>query len=73
MLEAKNQELQMEIDSFTAIKELNAEKSYSISYLCDKLEVYRATYYKWINRKPSNRQIANEQLAEQIIDMYNIS
>ena len=58
---------------FTAIRELNEEKSYSISYLCDKLEVSRAAYYKWINRKPSNRQIANEQLAEQIIDMYNDS
>ena len=58
---------------FTAIKELNEEKSYSISYLCDKLEVSRSAYYKWINRNPSNRQIANEQLAEQIIDMYNDS
>ena len=56
---------------FIAIKELNEEKSYSIAYLCDKLEVSRAAYYKWINRKPSNRQIANEQLAEQITDMYN--
>lgn len=56
---------------YTVIKELNEEKSYPITYLCDKLEVSRAAYYKWINRSPSNRQIKNEQLAEQIIDMYN--
>lgn len=35
--------------------------------------VSRAAYYKWIKRNPSNRQIENEKLAEQIIDMYNYS
>ncbi len=58
---------------FIAIKELNEEKAYSISYLCEKLGVSRAAYYKWINRNPSNRQVENEKLAEQIIDMYNDS
>jgi len=55
---------------FIAIKELHEEYEYPIAVLCRKLEVSRASFYKWLNRTPSNRQISNEKLSEQVMDMY---
>lgn len=40
-------------------------------WLCNLLKVQRSSYYKWLNRKPSSKQLENEKLAEQITDMYN--
>ena len=44
---------------------------YPIEWLCDLLNINRSSYYKWLKRKPSKRQLENEQLAEKITDMYN--
>lgn len=45
--------------------------NYPIEWLCDLLNINRSSYYKWLKRKPSKRQLENEQLAERITDMYN--
>ena len=34
--------------------------------MCKELEIGRASYYKWLNRKPSLRDIENEELLEKI-------
>lgn len=39
--------------------------------MCNLLNINRSSYYKWLKRKPSKRQLENEQLAERITDMYN--
>lgn len=51
---------------FITVKELHEEHQYSISTLCDKINISRSSYYKWLNRKPSQRQLTNEDLAEKI-------
>lgn len=38
--------------------------------LCDKLNISRSGYYKWLNRKPSKHQLENEDLADKIMQMY---
>lgn len=41
--------------------------------LCETLEVSHSGYYDWINRKPSPRAIANAELAQQIMNVYEMS
>ena len=50
---------------------MHEEFCYPITRLCAKLELNHASYYKWLNRKPSKRQLENEDLAERITEMYN--
>ena len=38
--------------------------------MCTFLKVNRSAYYKWLERKPSDRQIENEQLVEWIRALY---
>jgi putative transposase len=38
--------------------------------MCQVLNVSRSGYYSWINRKPSQRQITNEQLKLKIAEIY---
>ena len=54
------------------MKELYEEYHYPIGTLCKKLKISRSGYYKWLNRKSSNRQIENEDLAEKIKQMYEM-
>jgi len=44
---------------------------YPVKRLCDVLGVSRSGYYNWLNRKPSNRQTANEQLLTEIEAVFN--
>lgn len=41
--------------------------------LCETLEVSHSGYYDWVNRKPSPRAIANAELTQQIVDVYEMS
>lgn len=49
---------------------MHDEYLYPIEKLCKKLMISRSGYYKWLNRKPSKRQIINEDLADKIMQMY---
>ena len=55
---------------YSAIKECSSEGSYPIEHLCQLLQVSRAAYYKWLNGKPSERQIENERIAAMIEEIY---
>lgn len=53
-----------------AVKELHEEYLYPVDKLCKELMISRSGYYKWLNRKPSKRQLINEDLADKIMQMY---
>lgn len=38
--------------------------------LCEIAQIPRSSYYKWLNRKPSPRQLENEELAQIMISIY---
>lgn len=40
----------------------------SIKWMCEVLKISRASYYKWLNRKPTKEEIINEELAQIIIE-----
>lgn len=41
--------------------------------LCETLEVSHSGYYDWVNRKPSPRAVANAELTQQIVGVYEMS
>jgi len=43
-----------------AIKYFNEERKWSFSWMCRKLEVSRAAYYKWLHRDKTALEIENE-------------
>ena len=53
-------------DKYMAIKELHEEKQFTIYELCNSMKLQRSSYYTWLKRKPSKRQLENEDLAEKI-------
>lgn len=57
-------------NKYNAIKYLHKTKQYAIKKLCTAVKVNRAAYYKWLNRKPSKRQLENEELLKLICDLY---
>ncbi len=57
-------------NEYIAIQYLNRTEKYSIEKLCAKLHINRSSYYKWLKRQPSSRQIENEQIIEWIKELY---
>jgi len=57
-------------DEYIAIQYLNKTEKYSIEKLCTKLHINRSSYYKWLKRVPSVRQLENEQIIEWIKELY---
>ncbi|MEA4888381.1 MAG: IS3 family transposase [Clostridiaceae bacterium] len=55
---------------YQAIKQLHEEKAYPLVQLCAFFEVWRSAYYKWQNRKPSQRELENQLLLSRIIEIY---
>lgn len=41
--------------------------------MCKVLKVCRSSYYKYINKKPSNREIENQKIEEKILDIHRDS
>ena len=56
---------------FLAIKGVASSNNYSIKVLCEILKVNRKSYYKWIKRIPSKREIENETIKEKILEIQN--
>ena len=54
---------------YITVKEMHAE-GYSIKLLCSILGISRASYYKWINRTKSVREVENEQIIHEIKLIY---
>lgn len=55
---------------YLAIQELHQEEKLAILLLCEIAGVSRATYYKWLVRKPSNRVVENEAILKEIHLLY---
>ena len=53
-------------DYYKAIQYINVSENYPIEKLCQKLNVNRSAYYKWLKRTPSRKQKENEQVVEWI-------
>ncbi|RDV25807.1 hypothetical protein C7B89_22545 [Lysinibacillus capsici] len=56
---------------YLAIQELHQEEKLSILLLCEIVGVSRAAYYKWLSRKPSNREVENEAISKDIDLLYH--
>ena len=50
------------IIDYQLIKKLHEEEGYDIGFMCRELGLSRASYYKWLNKKPSERETENEKL-----------
>lgn len=53
-----------------AIQEVQQKESCSIQILCDIAGIARSSYYKWLNRKPSNQEAENEKLTQAMLLLY---
>ena len=51
---------------YLAIKHFHTEKNWSIKWMCKHLEISRAAYYKWLNRKVPETELENVKLAKLI-------
>ena len=59
-----------EVDKYIAIMELN-QSGYSISELCKCARISRSSYYKWLNRKETQRDKENKEISNEIIKIYS--
>ena len=55
---------------YLAIKELHEQEDYSISWMCKKLGISRAAYYKWLNRPIPAKELEDIELAEKIREYH---
>lgn len=55
---------------YRTIREISA-RGYSVKEICEILGVSRSGYYKWTNRKRSERECENEQLLRELRDIYH--
>lgn len=51
---------------YLAIKYLHEEKNWSINWMCKKIGIARASYYKWLHRDVPEQELENMKLAELI-------
>jgi transposase InsO family protein len=55
---------------FKAIKEVALEFQYSIKLLCEILNVNRSSYYSWLKKTITDREIENEKIKEEIAKLH---
>ena len=53
---------------YIAIKHFHKEKCWSIKWMCMKLNISRAAYYKWLHREIPEQELENQKLAELIVE-----
>jgi transposase InsO family protein len=55
------------IIDYKLIKELyESNEKWDISFMCEHLGISRAAYYKWLNSKPTEKQLEDERILAQI-------
>lgn len=54
------------ISKYKAIRFYDERESWSVEWMCRKLEVSRAGYYKWLKHKTSEEEAENEAIAQLI-------
>lgn len=52
---------------YLAIQNLHEEEGFSIVLLFEIAQISRAAYYKWLKRSPSERELENESLWDNIL------
>jgi putative transposase len=52
------------------VSELHDERKFSILKLCKVAGIARSSYYKWLGRGPSKKEIADEELSKIIKEIY---
>ncbi|WP_400241628.1 IS3 family transposase [Niallia sp. JL1B1071] len=57
-------------DKYVVIQELHEKEKFSIVLLCEIGKIQRSSYYKWLNRTPSENEKLNEQILEEIKNLY---
>ena len=57
-------------DEYNAIQYLNKTEQYPIEKLCAKLHINRSSYYKWLRREPSSKQLENKPIIEWRKELY---
>lgn len=57
-------------DKYIAIQELHEEENLAISLLCKVAGIARASYYKWLNRVPSERELQNEEIIKEMRTLH---
>ena len=53
------------IHDYKLIKELSQE-GWNIAFMCKILGISRAAYYKWLNSKPTEKQLEDERILAKI-------
>ena len=46
------------------------EEELSISLLCEVAGIARSSYYKWLNRKPSKRELQNKEIIKEMVILH---
>lgn len=59
---------------YKLIKELyESNEKWDISFMCENLEISRAAYYKWLNSKPTEKQLEDERILTQIKEISTLN
>lgn len=54
------------IKDYELIKQLYEEEKWDISFMCKELGIARASYYKWLHRKPYQKELENEEIVSKM-------
>ncbi|WP_342556510.1 IS3 family transposase [Paenibacillus sp. FSL H8-0548] len=55
---------------YLAIQAIQQTESITIQLLCSVAGIPRSSYYKWLNRTPSTREVENRELTEIMMSLY---
>lgn len=55
---------------YLAIQQLHEQKGYAVSALCKLIQLNRSSYYKWLTRNKSRRELENEALLKVVCALY---
>lgn len=56
---------------YLTIKEMHERKECSVGTACGILKLSRSSYYKWLNREKSHRELENEKIAILVESLHN--
>ncbi|QOT00963.1 transposase [Brevibacterium sp. JNUCC-42] len=55
---------------YLAIQAVWQEEQCSVQVLYEIAKISRSSYYKWLNRKTSSRELENQQLTDAMLSLY---
>jgi len=69
-LEDANRLVSTKLANIQTIQAVQQDGKFSIKILCEIAEIPRSSYYKWLNRKPSVRELENQRLTKAMISLH---